>query len=159
VPLPTITGIARLVADPELNFTQSGAPVANLRLAFNSRRQDAQGNWVDGDTFWVRAVAWKNLAENVAETLTKGMEVTVTGELKTESWEKDGQKHSQPSLTIRAIGPNLAFSVATVSKAPSAQQGGGGQGQRAQQRPQAARQQAQPPTDDPWATGATEPPF
>jgi single-strand DNA-binding protein len=163
MPLPSISGIARLVDDPELRFTSSGAPVANLRLVFNNRRLNQQTQqWEDGDTFWVRAVAWKNLAENVAETLTKGMEVTVVGDLKTESWEKDGQKHSQPSLTIRYIGPSLAFSVATVSKAPSTQQGGGQQqasGQRAQQRPQAARPQAQPPTDDPWATGAQEPPF
>lgn len=165
--LPFVSGIARLVDDPELRFTTSGAPVANFRLAFNARRLNAQTQqWEDGDTFWVSAVAWKNLAENICETLQRGMEVTVSGDLKTETWEKDGQKHSKPVLTVRAIGPNLAFSIAKVSK-PGGGGGGGGQapaqqGQRGQQRPAQQRQQ-QAPTDDPWAVnapaGGDEPPF
>lgn len=154
MPLPTITGVARAVADPELRFTSSGKAVATVRLAFNSRRQDANGQWVDGDTFWVRGTCWERLAENLCETVQKGTEVLVTGELKTESWEKDGVKHQAPALAIRSIGPSLAFAVAQVRK-PAYEQAPP-DAQRGQQRPQAARQQ---PQDDPWATGTPEPPF
>lgn len=158
MPLPTISGVARLVADPELRFTQAGKAVVSVRLAFNARRLNQQTQqWEDGDTFWVRGTAWEHMAENITETLQKGMEVLVSGEVRTESWEKDGQKHSQPALSIRSIGPNLAYAVAKVSKPASEQ--ASPQGQRAQQRPQTARQQ---PQDDPWATGpaaGSEPPF
>lgn len=159
MPLPSITGVARLVADPELRMTNSGQAVCAVRLAFNSRRLNQQTQqWEDGDTFWVRGTAWRELAENIAETLSKGMEVLVAGELRTESWEKDGVKHQQPSLLIRSMGPNLAYATARVQKADrsGAQQQGG------------ARQQSQgqrrPPQDDPWATGTpashtAEPPF
>lgn len=158
MPLPTITGVARLTADPELRFTSNGKAVTSIRLAFNSRRRDERGEWVDGDTFFVRGNCWEHLAENTVETLQKGMEVLVTGELRTERWEKDGQKHEMPSLLIRSIGPSLAYAVAKVAKsaretAPSRGPQGG------QQRPQQARQQ---PQNDPWATGpsaSSEPPF
>ncbi|MGW3166952.1 single-stranded DNA-binding protein [Streptomyces sp. NPDC001142] len=156
--LPTMTGVGRLVDDPELRFTQSGKAVASVRLAFNSRRRNPQTNeWEDGDTFWVRGTLWEGLAEHAAESLAKGMEVLVSGELRTESWEKDGQKHSQPALLVRSIGPNLAYATASVSKA-GAQQSGGGQQRSA---PQQQRRQA-PAQDDPWATGpaaSDEPPF
>ncbi|MGI5196543.1 single-stranded DNA-binding protein [Streptomyces sp. CA-288835] len=163
--LPTMTGVGRLVADPELRFTQSQKAVASVRLAFNSRRLNKQTNqWEDGDTFWIRGTAWEGLAEHVAETLAQGMEVLVTGELRTESWEKDGQKHSQPSLLIRSIGPNLAYATASVTKANS-QQSAGGQQQRPTQaqRPQVQNRQG-PPTDDPWAVDqangySDKPPF
>jgi single-strand DNA-binding protein len=155
MPLPTITGVGRLTAEPELRFTQSGKAVATVRLAFNNRRLNQQTQqWEDGDVFYVRGQAWERLAENICETLTKGMEVAITGDLRTERWEKDGQKHEMPSLTIRSIGPNLAFAVAQVRK-PAYEQAPP-DAQRGQQRPQAARQQ---PQDDPWATGVTEPPF
>jgi single-strand DNA-binding protein len=156
-----MTGVGRLVDDPELRFTQSGKAVASVRLAFNSRRLNPQTQqWEDGDTFWVRGTLWERLAENAAETLAKGMEVLVTGELRTESWEKDGQKHNQPALLIRSIAPNLAFATATVTKA-TGQQSAGGQQQRPA--PQQQRRQA-PPADDPWAVDqangySAEPPF
>lgn len=150
MPLPTITGIARLVADPELRFTPAGAAVASVRLAFNSRRKNEQTQeWEDGDTFWVRGSAWRELAEHVAESLTKGMEVLVSGELKTHSWEKDGQKHQQPELNIRSIGPNLAYAIARVERANSSGSPGPQQAQRSQQ----SQQRQAPPHDDPWATG------
>ncbi len=158
MPLPTMTGVARLVADPELRFTQSGTAMCAVRLAFNSRRKNEQtGQWEDGDTFWVRGTAWRHLAEHITETLEKGMEVVVTGELRTESWEKDGQKHSQPALLIRSIGPNLAYAVAKVTKATGETSGPSGQ----QQRTTTHARQAQP-QDDPWATTSgtsNEPPF
>lgn len=145
--LPTLTGVARLVADPELRVTSSGTSVASVRLAFNSRRLNQQTNqWEDGDTFWVRGTAWRDLAENIAETLTKGMEVTVTGELRTETWEKDGQKYQAPALNIRSIGPNLAYATARVTKTDNSGQ--------AQQRPQKPQRHRQTPDDDPWDTNA-----
>ncbi|MFC8436397.1 single-stranded DNA-binding protein [Streptomyces sp. NPDC057253] len=163
--LPTLTGVGRLTGDPELRFTQSQKAVVSVTLAFNSRRLNKQTNeWEDGDTFFVRGTAWERLAENVAETLAKGMEVLVSGDLRTERWEKDGQKHERPALLIRSIAPNLAYSVAKVSKDAASQQGQGGQRQ-GQQRPQGQQQyrQGPPPADDPWAVdqqaGYSEPPF
>ncbi|KIF67581.1 hypothetical protein HY68_01360 [Streptomyces sp. AcH 505] len=163
MPLPTMTGVGRLTADPELRFTANGKAVADISLAFNSRRLNQQTQqWEDADVFYVRGSLWERHAENVVETLAKGMEVLVTGELRTESWEKDGVKSSRPALLIRSIAPSLAFSVAKVTKDAQSQSGGQGGGQgagRAQQRaPQTSRPQ-QPPQDDPWATGTTEPPF
>lgn len=169
--LPTLTGVGRLTADPELRFTQSQKAVASVPLAFNSRRLNKQTNeWEDGDVFFIRGTAWERLAENVAETLAKGMEVIVTGDIRTESWEKDGQKHERPALLIRSIAPNLAFAIATVSKDAASQQNGQGSGQRTaqnQQRPQGHAQRSRPttpPADDPWAVDQAngynnEPPF
>lgn len=158
MPLPTVTGTARLVADPELRFTASGRAMCALRLAFNSRRLNQQTNqWEDGDTCWLRGTAWGPLAEHCAETLAKGMEVVVSGELRTEQWEKDGQKNSRESLLIRSIGPSLAYAVAQVAKAADTQHA-----QQQSQYPQQGRQQPAGPVDDPWATGPTttsEPPF
>ncbi|MFJ8054918.1 single-stranded DNA-binding protein [Streptomyces sp. NPDC096142] len=162
--LPILTGVGRLTGDPELRFTQAGKAVASIPLAFNSRRLNQQTQqWEDGDTFFVRGTVWERLAENATETLSKGMEVLVTGELRTERWEKDGQKHERPALLIRSIAPNLAFAIATVSKDAASQQNGQG-GQRTQ-RPQGQQQNRQsPPQDDPWAVDAAkgysnEPPF
>ncbi|MCD7440279.1 single-stranded DNA-binding protein [Streptomyces lincolnensis] len=166
--LPTLTGVGRLTADPELRFTQAGKAVASIALAFNSRRLNQQTQqWEDGDTFFVRGTVWERFAENATESLAKGMEVLVTGELRTERWEKDGQKYERPALLIRSIAPNLAYAVAKVSKDAASQQNGqGGQRQTAQQHPQGQQAQQQyrqgpPPQDDPWNTGPSgnEPPF
>ncbi|MFJ5638692.1 single-stranded DNA-binding protein [Streptomyces sp. NPDC093223] len=162
--LPTLTGVGRLTADPEMSFTQTGKAVANVSLAFNSRRLNPQTQqWEDGEVFFIRGSVWERLAENVVETLAKGMEVLVTGEIRTRSWEKDGQKHERPDLFIRSIAPNLAFATATVVKAAANQQNGGQRG--TQQRPQGQQQNRQgPPQDDPWAVDnaqgySAEPPF
>jgi single-strand DNA-binding protein len=166
--LPTLTGVGRLTADPELRFTPSGKAVANVSLAFNSRRLNPQTQqWEDGDTFFIRGSVWERLAENATETLAKGMEVLVTGEIRTESWEKDGQKHERPALLIRSIAPNLAFAVAQVSKDSASQQNGGQRPAQNQQRPQGQAQRSRPtspPADDPWAVDqangySAEPPF
>ncbi|MFI8300030.1 single-stranded DNA-binding protein [Streptomyces nigra] len=167
--LPTLTGVGRLTADPEMRFTQAGKAVASISLAFNSRKLNQQTQqWEDGDVFYIRGTVWERLAENATETLSKGMEVIVTGDVRTERWEKDGQKHERPALLIRSIAPNLAFAVATVSKDAASQQGQGG-GQRPpqnQQRPQGQtqRRSGPPPQDDPWAVDqaqgySDEPPF
>ncbi|AMW11644.1 hypothetical protein A4E84_20385 [Streptomyces qaidamensis] len=169
--LPTMTGVGRLTGDPELRFTQAGKAVASIPLAFNSRRLNQQTQqWEDGDVFYIRGTVWERLAENASETLSKGMEVLVSGDLRTERWEKDGQKHERPALLIRSIAPNLAYAVAQVSKdAQSQQQNGQGGQQRPPQNQQRAQGQTQrrsapAPQDDPWAvdqaTGySDEPPF
>ncbi|MET7412481.1 single-stranded DNA-binding protein [Streptomyces rubiginosohelvolus] len=166
--LPTLTGVGRLTNDPELRFTSSSKAVASIPLAFNSRRLNRQTQeWEDGDVLYVRGTAWERLAENAAETLAKGMEVIVTGELRTESWEKDGQKHERTALLIRSIAPSLAFATAVVSKVTSGQNGGQGGGQARGQAQQGGPQQSrptQPPADDPWAIDnakgySDEPPF
>lgn len=142
--LPTITGVARLLDDPELRFAASGTAVCKVRLAFNSRKKnDATGQWEDADSFFVDGAVFKQEAENLAESLTRGMEVVVTGRLKTRRYEtKEGEKRSVTELMIDGIGPSLKFATATVNKMSrsggqsggSAQGGGGG--------------------DDPWATAA-----
>lgn len=137
--LPTMTGIGRLTADAELRFAPSGTPVAKVPLAFNQRKKDDNGNWVDGDVFFVTGTLFKKAAENAAETYEKGMEVVVSGRLKTRQWEdNDGQKRSMPELIIDAIGPSTSFATAKVEK--NAREGNGG-GRSATQ-------------DDPWASAA-----
>lgn len=115
--LPVMHGIGRLTADPELKFTQSGLSFAKINLAFNSRKKDANDNWVDGDVFFVTGTLWKEQAENAAETLSKGMEVVVSGKLKTDSWTTDdGVKRTATSMQIDFIAPSLRFATAVVTR-------------------------------------------
>lgn len=121
--LPTMTGIGRATADPELRFANSGTAVCTVNLAFNSRRKNPQTQeWEDGDVFFVRATAFRELAESMAESVTRGTEVVVTGRLKTEQWEDraSGEKRSSVSLLLDGIGPNLRYAAATVKKADRA---------------------------------------
>lgn len=176
--LPTLTGTGRLTYDPELKISQNGVPVCTISLAFNSRRLNKQTQqWEDGDVYFVRGIAFNQLAENITETLTKGMEVNVTGTVRTERWEKDGVKHEMTKLIIDSIGPNLAYATARVAKAERqngqqttqqqhrqpAQQQQATRGQSQQQRASHGQQQ---PQDDPWSVPASsgsgfsdEPPF
>lgn len=148
--LPTLSGTARLTGDPELRFAPSGTAVCKVSLAFNSRKKnEASGQWEDADTFFITGTLFKQAAENATESLAKGMEVVVTGRLKTRSWEdkESGQKRSMPELLIDSIGPSITYATAKVTKND---RNGGGQ------------RQAAPAADDPWAsTGgfADEPPF
>lgn len=117
--LPTMSGVGRLTADPDLRFSPSGVAVVTVNLAFNARRKNQQtGEWEDGDVFFVRGTAFRQEAENIAETLTKGTEVMVTGRLKTDQWEdrETGQKRSATSMLIDGIGPSLRYSTAKVQK-------------------------------------------
>ncbi|MEU8101686.1 single-stranded DNA-binding protein [Streptomyces rubiginosohelvolus] len=150
--LPTMHGTARLIDDPELRFgAGSGKAVVRVRLAFNSRKKDKVTNeWVDGDTFFVDGKAFDQAAEHIAESLTRGMEVVVSGRLRTEKWESgQGEKRSAPALLIDAIGPSLARATAVVTKAPSA---GGGQGQGREEYARARAQQGAVSAEDPWAS-------
>lgn len=116
--LPTLHGTGRCTGDPEMRFAQSGTAVCTVNLAFNSRKRDEQGNWVDGDTMFIRGTAFQQLAEDMAESLEKGTEVVVSGRVKLDQWEdkETGNKRSAPSLLIDAIGPNLRSATARVSK-------------------------------------------
>lgn len=117
--LPSISGVGRLTADPVLRYSASGVAVLTVNLAFNSRRFNKQTQeWEDGDVFFIRGTAFKQLAENAAESLHRGTEVHVTGRMKTDQWEdrQSGEKRSAPSLVIDSLGPNLAYATAKVAK-------------------------------------------
>ncbi len=126
--LPTISGVGRLTQDPELRFAPSGMAILTVNLAFNSRKLNNQTNeWEDSDVFFVRATAFKQLAENAAESLVKGVEVHVSGRLKTEQWEdkNGGGKRSATALLLDSIGPNLSYATASVTRSGRASDGGG----------------------------------
>ena len=142
----TITVIGNLTNDPELRFTPSGSAVANFTVASTPRTFDRQSNeWKDGETLFLRASIWREAAENVAETLTKGMRVIITGRLKSRSYEtKEGEKRTVIELEVDEIGPSLRYANAKVQRTARSGQGSGGAGQ--------AAGPSSPAADDPWAT-------
>lgn len=116
----TITVVGNLVADPELRFVPSGAQVVNFTVASTPRTFDRQsGEWKDGEALFLRCTLWRQPAENVAESLSKGARVIVTGRLKQRTWnDKDsGQKRYSIELDVEEVGPSLRFATATVKKA------------------------------------------
>ncbi|MDO5744219.1 MAG: single-stranded DNA-binding protein [Micrococcaceae bacterium] len=125
-----ITVIGNLTADPELRFTPSGSAVANFTIASTPRTFDRQTNeWKDGDTLFLRASVWREAAENVAETLTKGMRVVAQGRLKSRSYEtKEGEKRNVTELEVDEIGPSLRYASAKVTRTQRSGGGGGGFG-------------------------------
>ena len=148
----TVTG--NLVEDPELRFTPSGVAVARFRIASTPRHRDnATGEWKDGDTLFLRCSIWREAAESVAESLTKGTRVIVTGRLVQRSYEtREGEKRTVYELQVDEVGPSLRYATAKVTR--TQRSGGGGGGGNTQ--------------DDPWATPAggaggagysDEPPF
>lgn len=125
----TITVIGNLTNDPEMRFTPSGSAVANFTIASTPRTFDRQSNeWKDGETLFLRASAWLEAAENVAESLTKGMRVIVSGRLKSRSYEdkKSGEKRTVIELEVDEIGPSLRYANAKVNR--TQRSGGNGQG-------------------------------
>jgi len=163
----TITVVGNLTNDPELRFTPSGSAVANFTIASTPRTFDRQSNeWKDGETLFLRASVWREAAENVAESLTKGMRVIVSGRLKSRSYEtKEGEKRTVIELEVDEIGPSLRYANAKVNRTQRSGGQGGGfgagnggnfgggnagggnfGGNGGQQQPQAA------PASDPWAT-------
>jgi single-strand DNA-binding protein len=121
-----ITVVGNLTGDPELRFTPSGAPVANFTIASTPRVRDNQTNeWKDGDTLFLRCSIWRDAAENVAETLSKGMRVIAQGRLTQRSYTtREGENRSVVELQVDEIGPSLRYASAKVTR----QQRGGGQG-------------------------------
>lgn len=147
-----ITVVGNLTADPELRFTQSGAAVANFTIASTPRIFDRQsGEWKDGEALFLRCSIWRQAAENVAETLTRGARVIAQGRLKQRSFEtREGEKRTVVELDVDEIGPSLRYATAKVNKIS---RGGGGFGGA--------------PADDPWSSAppaggggfSDEPPF
>ena len=154
----TITVIGNLVDDPELRFTPSGAPVANFRIASTPRTFDRQTNeWKDGDTLFLSCAVWRQAAENVAESLQRGMRVIVQGRLKSRQYEtREGEKRTVFEIDVEEVGPSLRSASAKVTKTTrsgggggySGGGGGGGGGGYSGGGGQSA------PADDPWASPA-----
>jgi single-strand DNA-binding protein len=137
----TLTIRGRLTQDPELRFTPSGAAVVNLTIASNARRFDKNTNqWSDGPTTFWRCSAWRDLAENVAESLSKGAAVVAFGTVEQRDYEHNGEKKTAIDVTLEAIGPDLRWATARPVKA--------------QRGPGTGIQQAngQNPANDPWST-------
>ena len=153
----TITVIGNLVDDPELRFTPSGAPVANFRIASTPRTFDRQTNeWKDGDTLFLSCAVWRQAAENVAESLQRGMRVIVQGRLKSRQYEtREGEKRTVFEIDVEEVGPSLRSASAKVTKTTRSGGGGGysgggsgGGGYSGGGGSQSA------PADDPWASPA-----
>ena len=144
----TITIVGNLTGDPELRFTPSGAAVANFTVASTPRTFDRQSNeWKDGETLFMRCSIWREAAENVAESLTRGTRVVVTGRLVSRSFDsKEGEKRTVIEMEVDEVGPSLRYANAKVTKTQRSGDGGGGFGGGG------GGQQA-----DPWATGGSAP--
>ena len=133
-----ITVIGNLTGDPELRFTPSGAAVANFTIASTPRNFDKQTNeWKDGDTLFLNCSIWRQAAENVAESLQKGMRVVAQGRLKARSYEtREGEKRTVMELDVDEVGPSLKYATAKVARVTRGGGGGGYSGGG----------------DDPWAS-------
>lgn len=138
-----ITVIGNLTSDPELRFTPNGAAVANFTVASTPRMFDRQANeFKDGETLFLRCSAWKELGENVAESLRRGTRVVAQGRLKSRSFEtKDGEKRTVMELDVDEVGPSLKRATAAVTKN---EHGGGNFSGRQDQRGQEHQQQSEP---------------
>ena len=118
----TLTVVGNLTGDPDLRFVPSGAAVATFTIASTARTYDrASGQWKDGETLFLRCVAWRALAEQITESLAKGMRALVYGRLRQREYEdKDGIKRTVVELEVEEIGPSLKYATATVTKAARA---------------------------------------
>jgi single-strand DNA-binding protein len=148
--LPRVHGVFRAAADPELRFTPSGMALCKVRAVASSRKE-VNGEWVDDKTCWVNLTTFKTTAENVAESIQKGMLIVVEGRLQTDDWEdKDGNKRTSIEIVCDSLAPDLSWATARVTK--TERSGGGGS--------QSSNRGA--PAEDPWATPVgqdDEPPF
>ena len=150
-----ITVVGNLVDDPELRFTPSGAAVANFRIASTPRTFDRQANeWKDGEALFLSCSVWRQAAENVAESLQKGMRVVVQGNLRSRQYEtREGEKRTVFEIQVDEVGPSLRYATAKVTRT---QRSGGSSYGGGQQGGQPGGQGAQggPSDNDPWATPA-----
>ncbi|WNM24458.1 single-stranded DNA-binding protein [Demequina capsici] len=154
-----ITVIGNLTGDPELRFIQSGAAVVNFTVASTPRTFERQTNeWKDGETLFMRCSLWREAAENVAESLTKGMRVIVTGRLVSRSWEANGEKRTVNEIQVDEVGPSLRYATAKVTRT---QRGGGNGGGGFSGGGGGYSAPAGGSDNDPWATApaSDEPPF
>jgi single-strand DNA-binding protein len=125
-----ITVVGNLTSDPELRYTQNGLAVANFTIASTPRTFDRQSNeWKDGEALFLRASVWREFAEHVAGSLTKGSRVIAQGRLKQRSYEtKEGEKRTSMELEIDEIGPSLRYATASITRAQSSRGPGGAPG-------------------------------
>jgi single-strand DNA-binding protein len=146
-----ITVVGNLTSDPELRYTQNGLAVANFTIASTPRSFDrASNDWKDGDALFLRASVWREFAEHVAGSLTKGSRVIATGRLKQRSYEtKEGEKRTSIELEVDEIGPSLRYATAQITRTSSSREGGAGGGGGG------ARGGA-PIADEPWASGTPD---
>ena len=151
----TITLVGNLTADPELRFTPSGAAVANFTVASTPRTFDRNTNeWRDGDAMFLNCAVWRQAAENVAESLQKGMRVIVQGRLKSRSYEtREGEKRTVFEVDVDEIGPALKYATAKVTRTTSGGGGGGGGGRSSGGNQGGGGGGGGGYGDDPWATG------
>jgi single-strand DNA-binding protein len=161
----TITG--NLVGDPELRYTQTGQAVASFRVASTPRyRDNATGEWKDGESLFLSCNVWRQAAENAAESLQRGMRVIVTGRLKQRSYEtREGEKRTVYEIEVDEVGPSLRNASAKVTRSSRSSGGFGGSGGSGGQSGGYGSGGGGRPADDPWAaesgdSGMTdEPPF
>ncbi|MFC0115653.1 single-stranded DNA-binding protein [Kibdelosporangium aridum] len=167
-----ITVVGNLTADPELRFTSSGAAVASFTVASTPRTFDRQsGEWKDGEALFMRCSIWRQAAENVAESLTRGARVIVTGRLKQRSYDtREGEKRTVIELEVDEIGPSLRYATAKVNRVSRGEGGGGGFGGGGGNSGGGGGGNRQTvPADDPWGSAppaggggggfSDEPPF
>jgi single-strand DNA-binding protein len=148
-----ITVVGNLTSDPELRYTQNGLAVANFTIASTPRTFDRQSNeWKDGEALFLRASVWRDFAEHVAGSLTKGSRVIATGRLKQRSYQdREGNNRTAIELEVDEIGPSLRYATAQVTRSSGG--GGGGRGQVSGGGGGGGRPQSQP-QDDPWGAPA-----
>src|ERR1700748_1360909 len=141
-----ITVVGNLTADPELRFTPSGAAVASFTIASTPRQFDRASNeWKDGEALFLRCSIWRQAAENVAETLQRGMRVVAQGRLKQRSFEtREGEKRTVIELEVEEIGPSLRYATAKVNRTQRGSSSAGGFG--------ASGAGTGAPADDPWGS-------
>ncbi|MFW7415380.1 single-stranded DNA-binding protein [Demequina sp. SO4-18] len=157
-----ITIVGNLTGDPELRFIQSGAAVANFTVASTPRTFDRQTNeFKDGETLFMRCSLWREAAENVAESLTKGMRVIVTGRLVSRSWEANGEKRTVNEIQVDEVGPSMRYATAKVTRTQRSGGSGGSGGQGGFSGGGGGSAPAGGSSNDPWATApaSDEPPF
>ncbi|WP_337004059.1 MULTISPECIES: single-stranded DNA-binding protein [unclassified Microbacterium] len=144
-----ITVVGNLTADPELRFTQGGVPVVNFTVASTARIADREaGGYKDGDKLFLRSVAWREMAEHIAASLTKGMRVIVQGRLRQRPFQdREGNQRTAIELEVDEIGPSLRYATAQVTRAAVRTDGQGASTAPAAQSDQWA---AEPPAEGGW---------
>ncbi len=149
-----ITVVGNLTSDPELRYTQAGLAVANFTIASTPRNFDrASNDWKDGEALFLRASVWREFAEHVAGSLTKGSRVIATGRLKQRSYEtKEGEKRTSIELEVDEIGPSLRYATAQVTRAASSRDGGSVGGGA----PRGGQPGGGPAQEEPWAASAPD---
>lgn len=148
-----ITVVGNLTADPELRYTQNGLAVANFTIASTPRSFDkATNDWKDGDALFLRASVWREFAEHVAGSLSKGSRVIVTGRLKQRSYEtKEGEKRTSFELEVDDIGPSLRYATAQVTRTTSGGPRGGQSGGQGGDEPWASAPSSESASGDVWS--------